>query len=65
VPAGLVNVGTYLTDSELTGNEPMAERDIIARLERMSAADCLLALAQLGTRMIGLAPLRRGLSRDW
>jgi hypothetical protein len=44
-------VGTYLTYSELTGNEPMPESDIIARLEKMSAADCLLALAHLGTRL--------------
>jgi hypothetical protein len=50
-PAGLANVGTYLTYSELTGNEPLAERHIVARLELMSAADCLLALAQLGTRL--------------
>ena len=51
MPAGLANVGTYLTYSELTGNEPLAESDIVARLELMSAADCLLALAQLGTRL--------------
>ena len=48
----LPHMGTYLTYSELTGREPLAETEIIARLERMSAADCLLALALIGTRLV-------------
>jgi len=50
-PPLLPYVRTYLTYSELTDGEPMPETEIIAQLKRMSAADCLLALAQLGTRL--------------
>jgi hypothetical protein len=51
VPPAPSHVGTYLTYSELTDREPIPETEIIARLERMSAADCLLSLAQIGTRL--------------
>jgi hypothetical protein len=44
-------VGTYLTYSELTNRAPLPEREIVARLGEMSAADCLLALAQVGTQL--------------
>jgi urease accessory protein UreF len=51
VSTSLPYVGTYLTYNELTGRAPIPEEEIIGRLEKMSAADCLLALAQLGARL--------------
>jgi hypothetical protein len=59
VAPALPQVGTYLTYSELTHREPIPETEIIGQLERMSAADCLLALAHIGTRMF--AGANRGL----
>ena len=50
-PTTLPYVGTYLTYSELTDREPLAQSDLIARLETMSAGDCLLALAHVSTRL--------------
>jgi hypothetical protein len=50
-PVGLPHVGTYLTYSELTSRAPMSESEIIGQLKKMSAADCLLALADLSVRL--------------
>jgi hypothetical protein len=44
-------VGTYLTYSELTDRAPMSESEIIEHLGMMSAADCLLAIADLSVRL--------------
>jgi hypothetical protein len=56
----LSHVGTYLTYSEVTDREPIPQSEIIARVERMSAADCFLALSQIGTRC---SPAATGESR--
>jgi hypothetical protein len=58
-PAGIPDVGTYLTYSELTRRAPMSESEIIAQLKKMSAADCLLAIADIGVRLF--AAENRGL----
>ena len=50
-PDEVPHVGTYLTYSELTRNAPMSEIEIIDQLKKMSAADCLLALADIGVRL--------------
>jgi hypothetical protein len=42
---------TYLTYAELTGHPPLDEDQLVARLQRMSSADCLMALAQVGARL--------------
>lgn len=42
---------TYLTYSEFAGTDPLPEDEIVARIERLSASDCLLAIAQLSTRL--------------
>jgi hypothetical protein len=65
-PIRLPHVGTYLTYSELTGNPPLSENEIIERLRRLSAADCLLALAQLNTRLFagGHPGINEGLQHE-
>lgn len=50
-PVGVPHVGTYLTYSELTDRAPMSESEIIGQLKKMSAADCLLAIADLSVRL--------------
>lgn len=50
-PVDLPYVGTYLTYGELTDRAPMSESEIIGQLRKMSAADCLLAIADLSVRL--------------
>ena len=49
--AAPANVGTYLTYAELTQRPSLTESEIVALLETMSAADCLLSLAQLSAQL--------------
>lgn len=42
---------TYLTYAELMGREPLTEEEIIQRLELLSVADCIAAIADISTRL--------------
>jgi hypothetical protein len=48
---GVPNADRYVTASELTGAPAVREQDLAARLGGLSAADCLVAIAHLSTRL--------------
>ncbi len=46
-----LSAGVYPTYRELTGGPAIGEADVVERLRKLSAADCLWAIAHLNTRL--------------
>lgn len=47
----LPNASVYLSHRDLPGAEPLHESDLVGSLRKLSAADCLWAIAHLNTRL--------------
>jgi hypothetical protein len=68
--AEATNASIYLTHHELTGGAAIREADLAERLRKLSAADCLWAIAHLNTRLFaatrpeGSAQLQRRLVQE-
>jgi hypothetical protein len=46
-----LNASVYLSHRDLTGKDTLREPDLVERLSKLSAADCLWAIARLSTRL--------------
>jgi hypothetical protein len=49
--AAVLNASVYLSYRDLTGGDALREPDLVERLRKLSAADCLWAIAHLSTRL--------------
>jgi hypothetical protein len=59
-PPVVPNADRYVTASELNGTPPVREEDLAARLRGLSAADCLVAIAHLSTRLFAQSTPQQG-----